>query len=277
MASPVLQPVLQVTLLAASFLAAACARAQPAAFDVLVFSKTAGFRHDSIPAGIALVEQLGAERGFGVVATENAAVFTPTGLAPYRVVVWLNTTGDVLDGAQQLSFECFVLSGRGWVGVHAAADTEYGWPFYGALLGGARFHSHPAIQEATLDVESAAHPSTAHLPASFSFSDEWYNFTANPRSQGTVLVTLDESTYDPGPGGMGADHPAVWHRGVGAGRAWYAVLGHRVETYADPDFAAMLGGAIAFAAGCDAGECSPPLFADGFEAASVCAWTASAP
>ena len=246
-----------------------------AAFSVLVFSKTAGFRHDSIDEGVALVQSLGAQRGFAVTATEDATLFGAAGLAPHRAVVWLNTTGDVLDPAQQAAFECFVRSGRGFAGVHSAADTEAAWPFYGELLAGGRFLSHPAIQAATLEVEDGAHPSTAHLPDSFPFTDEWYNFTANPRPQAHVLLTIDESSYDPGPGAMG-DHPVAWVRAsvpaLGAGRAWYTNLGHRAETYADVDFAAHLAGGILWAAGCDTAPCVPPFFADGFEAGSTCGW-----
>ena len=252
--------------------AAPTPNAGAAGFSVLVFSKTAGFRHDSIDEGVALVQSLGAQHGFAVTATEDAGVFTPAGLAPYRAVVWLNTTGDVLDAGQQAAFECFVRSGRGWVGVHSAADTESGWPFYGELLAGGRFLAHPAIQTATVEVEDGGHLSTAHLPGSFSFTDEWYNFTANPRPLAHVLMTLDESSYDPGPGAMG-DHPIAWLRSVDAGRAWYTNLGHRAETYADADFAAHLAGGVVWAAGCDAFACAPPLFADGFEAGSTCAWS----
>lgn len=247
-----------------------------ATFSVLVFTKTAGFRHDSIDEGVALVTDLGAQHGFAVVATEDAGTFTRAGLAQYRVAIWLNTTGDVLTAAQQTAFSCYVRSGRGYVGVHSAADTEAGWPFYGELLAGGRFLSHPAIQTATVVVEDPAHPSTAHLPAELDFTDEWYNFAANPRPLAHVLMTLDESSYDPGPGAMG-DHPIAWTcsgaMALGAGRAWYTNLGHRAETYADPDFAAHLAGGIRWAAGCDALPCSPPLFSDGFEAGSTCAWS----
>jgi type 1 glutamine amidotransferase len=217
-------------------------------FRVLVFTKTTGFRHDSIPDGIALVQALGAANGFRVDASEDAAVFTPQGLKAYRAVIFLNTTGEVLSPAQKAAFRAYIRQGGGWVGVHSAADTEHAWPFYGQLLGrGAWFVSHPAIQTATLLREDAAHPSTRHYPASFSFTDEWYNFQANPRSAVDVLLALDEASYSPGSDAMG-DHPIAWCHAIGLGRAWYTALGHRSETYADPSFARHLLGGILWAA-----------------------------
>jgi cytochrome c len=218
-------------------------------FRVLVFTKTTGFRHDSIPDGIALVQSLGAANGFRVDASEDAAVFNSQSLKNYRAVIFLNTTGEVLGPAQKAAFRTFIRQGGGWVGVHSAADTEHAWPFYGQLLGrGAWFLSHPAIQTATLLREEADHPSTRHYPASFSFIDEWYNFQADPRGAVDVLLALDETSYDPGSGAMG-DHPIAWCHGIGQGRAWYSALGHRSETYADPGFARHLLGGILWAAG----------------------------
>ena len=127
---------------------------------ILVFSKTAGFRHDSIPAGIEALRGLGAENGFAVDATEDATRFTDEGLAPYAAVVFLNTTGDILNPTQEAAFERYIAAGNGYVGVHSAADTEYGWPWYGELVG-AYFDSHPEIQNAQIRVSDPAHPSTA--------------------------------------------------------------------------------------------------------------------
>jgi type 1 glutamine amidotransferase len=218
-------------------------------FRVLVFTKTTGFRHDSIPDGITLVQQLGAANDFRVDVSENGSVFTPQGLKAYRAVVFLNTTGEVLSTAQKAAFRTYIRQGGGWVGVHSAADTEHAWPFYGQLLGrGAWFASHPEIQTATLLREDAAHPSTRHYPARFSFTDEWYNFAADPRGAVDVLLSLDETSYSPGDGAMG-DHPIAWCHAIGKGRAWYTALGHRSETYADEAFARHLLGGILWAAG----------------------------
>jgi glucose/arabinose dehydrogenase/PKD repeat protein/type 1 glutamine amidotransferase len=215
-------------------------------YQVLVFSKTAGFRHDSIPAGIQAIRELGAANGFGVTATEDASVFTAAELAKYRAVVFLSTTGDVLDAAQQAAFESYVEGGGGYLGIHAAADTEYDWPWYGQLVG-AYFKSHPAIQAANFVTEDATHPATAHLPAVWNRTDELYNYRTNPRGSVHVLQTLDESSYTGGE--MGADHPITWYHPQGSGRAFYTGLGHTIESYADSAFRTELLGGIRYAAG----------------------------
>ncbi|MDQ7904483.1 ThuA domain-containing protein [Phytohabitans sp. ZYX-F-186] len=222
-------------------------------FSILVFSKTAGFRHDSIPAGIAAIQQLGADNGFTVDATEDAGAFTDANLDRYAAVVWLSTTGDVLDADQQAAFERYIRGGGGYAGIHAASDTEYSWAWYGDLVG-AYFASHPANQTATIKVEDPAHPSTAHLPAKWTRFDEWYNFQTNPRADVHVLASLDERTYTPGAGAMGADHPTAWCHDFDGGRAWYTGSGHTIESYSEPDFLAHLLGGIQTAAGAvDAG------------------------
>jgi type 1 glutamine amidotransferase len=228
---------------------------------VLVFSKTAGFRHGSIDDGIAMLQAQATANNFIVETTEDATAFNASNLARFRAVVWLSTTGDVLNDPQQLAFQNWLEAGGGYVGVHAAADCEYNWPWYGAsVLGaGAWFANHPAIQTATIIRESATDSSTAHLPASYSFNDEWYNFRANPRPAVTVLLRLDESSYNPGTGAMGVDHPISWKRNVGLGRSWYTGLGHRTQTYADSGFQQHVLGGLLWAIGPRA------LFANGFE------------
>lgn len=186
---------------AATLVTQALPQAAPAAdepFSVLVFSKTAGFRHDSIPTGIAAIQALGAEHGFTVDTTEDGGAFTDANLAKYQAVIWLSTTGDVLDGEQQAAFERYIQGGGGYVGIHAASDTEYSWAWYGDLVG-AYFASHPANQQATVKVEDHAHPATAHLPERWSRFDEWYNYQSNPRPDVHVLASLDETSYSPAP------------------------------------------------------------------------------
>lgn len=228
---------------------------------VLVFSKTAGFRHSSIPLGVAAVQRLGAANGFTVTATEDAGAFTAANLAQYQAVVWLSTTGDVLNSTQQAAFESYVAGGGGYVGVHAASDTEYDWPWYGGLVG-AYFASHPATQQATIKVEDRASPSTSHLPQRWTRTDEWYNYRANPRAAVKVLASLDETSYS---GGTMGDHPIAWCQDYRGGRSWYTGLGHTDESYADPAFTTMLLGGIQTAARAKAADCRPetgytPLF-----------------
>jgi type 1 glutamine amidotransferase len=218
-------------------------------FAALVFSKTAGYRHASIEPGIEAIGRL-AERGrFQVDATEAADVFADDRLARYRVVIFLNTSGDVLDDAQQAAFERFVRRGGGYVGIHSASDTEYDWPWYGALAG-AYFLKHPAIQPATLRVVDRDHPSTSALPLEWKRRDEWYNFRDRPAERMRVLVEIDEGSYSGG--SMGLRHPMAWCHAYDGGRAWYTALGHTIDSYAEPLFQEHLLGGILWAAGVEA-------------------------
>lgn len=214
---------------------------------ILVFSKTDGFRHGSIEPGIAALRDLGAANGFVVDTTEDAGQFTTGNLSRYKAVVFLSTTGDVLNTEQQSAFMAYIRGGGGFVGVHSAADTEHGWSWYGGLLG-AHFASHPAPAQARIRVEDRDHPSTRHLPNPWNRFDEWYDFQRNPRSQGvTVLLTLDESSY---PGGqMGNDHPIAWYHEYDGGRAWYTAGGHTDASFSEPAFLDHLLGGIRYAAG----------------------------
>jgi type 1 glutamine amidotransferase len=221
---------------------------------VLVFSKTTGFRHDSIPAGLDAIRAVAKTGGFSVSATENAGAFTKKRLRRYQAVVFLNTTGDPLDPKQQSAFKSYIRRGGGFVGIHSASDTEYDWPFYGRLIG-AYFKQHPAVQPATIDVVDRSHPSTRHLPARWVRTDEWYDFQSNPRGAVHILAVLDETSYTGGT--MGADHPIAWCRPYRGGRSWYTGGGHTIETYGEPAFRKHLLGGILWAAGEDKGNCRP--------------------
>jgi cytochrome c len=223
----------------------AVAQTQPR-FGVLVFSKTSAFRHDSIPDGIAAIQELGKAHRFTVDSTEDAARFTDAELALYKVVVFLSTTGDILGDAQKAAFERYIRAGGGFVGIHSASDTEYGWAWYGRLVG-AYFASHPQIQPATVHIEDLGHPSTEGLPAIWQRTDEWYNFRSNPRDHVHVLATLDEASYSGGK--MGTDHPIAWCQEIDGGRSWYTAMGHTKESYAEPLYQLHLLGGIESAAG----------------------------
>ncbi|MEJ3745652.1 ThuA domain-containing protein [Actinomycetes bacterium KLBMP 9797] len=230
------------------------AHAADAPYDVLVFSKTAGFRHDSIPAGIQMIRDLGGANTFTVTATEDSNQFTATNLAQFEAVVFLNTTGDVLNATQQTAFESYIRGGGGYVGVHSASDTEYDWPFYGELVG-AYFASHPAIQQATIRVENRAHAATAGLSPTWVRTDEWYNFRSNVRSSARVLSTLDESTYSGG--SMGADHPHTWCKTLQGGRSFYTGSGHTQASYTEAGFRSLVLGGIRYAANRTKADCRP--------------------
>ena len=212
---------------------------------VLVFSKTAGFKHSSIGVGVAAVQKLGAENKFEVDTTTNSASFTPQNLEKYSAVIFMNTTGDVLNDEQQKTFEQFINSGKGFVGVHSATDTEYGWPWYNKLVG-AYFVSHPEQQMATLNVVDRKTIATKHLPEVWNRKDEWYNFKdINPDIK--VLITIDETTYK---GGKNDNkHPMAWYHDFDGGRSFYTELGHVEESYTDPLFLSHLLGGIKYALG----------------------------
>ncbi|WP_433304803.1 ThuA domain-containing protein [Actinoplanes sp. CA-030573] len=260
--------------LAATTVPAIPAHAADQPFDVLVFSKTAGFRHDSIAAGIQAVRELGAAGNFTVTATEDSAAFTTAGLSPYEAVVFLHTTGDVLNDTQQAAFESYIRGGGGFVGVHAAADTEYDWPFYGQLVG-AWFASHPAIQQADVKVADRATAATAHLPSTWTRTDEWYNYRTNVRDTAHVLATLDETSYSGG--GMGADHPHIWCKTLDAGRSFYTGGGHTAESYADDAFRRMLLGGIRYAAGRTHADCRPETGYTTLYNGSTIGWSQAGP
>jgi uncharacterized protein len=204
---------------------------------VLVFSRTTGYRHKSIPAGIEAFRQLSDD----VQTTEDPTALED--LAGVDAVVFLNTNGEVLTDAARAGLERYVRDGGGFLGVHSAAATEYDWPFYGDLVG-AWFDRHPAVQPATITVSDSDHPATAHLPVAWARVDEWYDFRSRPDAR--VLLRVDESTYEGG--GMGADHPLAWcHERLG-GRTFYTALGHTTESYAEPAFRQHLSNALEWVA-----------------------------
>ena len=215
---------------------------------VLVFSKTAGFRHESIAAGIEAIKKLGEKYNFTVDTTENSDRFNEENLRNYKVVVFLNTTGDVLNKQQQNDFERFIQAGGGYVGVHAAADTEYNWPWYGQLVGG-YFESHPNnpnVRTATFNVIDKTHISTDSLPDTWERTDEFYNYK-NIQEDLNVLITIDESTYE---GGTNGDfHPMSWYHDFDGGRAFYTAMGHTNESYDEPLFLKHLAGGMLYALG----------------------------
>ena len=227
-------------------------------FSVLVFSKTLLYRHASITNGIVAIKKLGAENNFGVDATEDSALFTTSNLAKYKAIVFLSTSGDILNEEQQSAFQSWLRGGGGFVGIHAAVAgkvaTEGSWPWYAKLLC-TEFHNHPAIAQATIHVEDQRNPSTAHLPKHWVRTDEWYNFETSPRGKTRVLASLDETTYQGGT--MGNNHPVAWCQKFEGGRMWYTALGHTEASYSEPLFVQHLLGGIQFAAGLKEADCTP--------------------
>lgn len=228
-------------LLLLAFLISSCSKEKP---RVLVFSKTKGYRHESIKSGKLALQKLGVEKGFDVDTTESSEMFVEDSLKKYKTVVFLNTTGDVLNPAQQNEFMRFIQSGGGYVGIHAAADTEYDWLWYGKLAG-AYFKSHPEIQEAKFK-KATTDDLSKDLPEDWLRTDELYNYKKISEDI-KVLYTLDETTYK---GGENGDyHPIAWYHDFDGGRSFYTGMGHTNESYADPIFLNHLWMGINYAIG----------------------------
>lgn len=231
---------------------ASCSKKREGQPKVLIFSKTAGFYHESIPNGIAAIQKLGAENGFAVDTTKNAELINEENLAQYAAVIFLSTTGDVLDHYQEADFERYIQSGGGFVGIHAAADTEYEWGWYGRLVGG-YFSDHPGINDPHPNVQPGKitktgekHPSVDFLPESWERTDEWYSYKkVNPNTK--KLLMLDEASYQGG-ADMG-EHPIAWYHDFDGGRAYYTGGGHTKESYEEADFLKHLLSGIQYAIG----------------------------
>ena len=212
---------------------------------VLIFCKTAGYHHESIAAGVVAIKKLGVENGFEADSTTDSRKFTYDNLKQYAAVIFLSTTHDVLDDAQQKEFMKYIEAGGGFVGIHAATDCEYNWQWYGNLVG-AYFDSHPAQQDAVIDVVDPDNIATKHLPAHWKRFDEWYNFKwIEPNLH--ILLTIDETSYTGGKNP--AYHPKAWYHTYDGGRAFYTELGHTNESYADPLYLQHLLGGIEYAIG----------------------------
>ena len=224
-------------------------------FSVLLFSKTAGWHHDSINAGVTAIQELGKLHDFNVFWTEDAnRVFNDKELAKYKVVIFLLTTGDVLNDEQQAAFEKFIRAGGGFVGIHSAADTEYGWPWYTKMVGH-MFHIHPPVQTAVLQVLDYNFPGMDRFAKRSLVTEEWYEFQAPLSDKLKYLLSVDEKTYKPAANwgtkqgkGMGDFHPVAWYQEYDGGRAFYTALGHLPATYSDAAFMHHVYGGIYWAA-----------------------------
>lgn len=204
--------------------------------NVLVFTKTVGFRHESISSGLKMLYDHSKKQNWVITATENSQLLRDDFLSNFDVAVFLNPTGDAICDAGQAAFEKWMDSGKGFVGIHAAADFEYDWPYYGKLCG-AYFKTHPASQEATVVFENTDHPAMKPFNGMKSYTtfDEWYTFKQNPRPNVNVLATLDESSikkFKNDDFRMG-DHPIIWWHENNAVRSFYTGFGHTHEAFQD--------------------------------------------
>ena len=214
----------------------------------LVFSKTAGFRHDSIPAGVAALQGLGTQKNWQVDSTEDASLFTDAVLSHYDVVIFVSTTGDVLNDAQQAAFERFIRAGKGYVGIHAAADAEYDWRWYGKLVG-AYFRNHPAGTPTATVVRGGHHGPVhgrASRPAGAGLTSgtttrrrsTCKRRTTTARATRPACTSCSRWTSPPtprttGPTAMDDDHPISWCQRYDGGRSWYTGIGHTQASFAE--------------------------------------------
>lgn len=214
-------------------------------FRVLVFSRTKGFRHQSIPDGVVALKKLARDQIFDIYTTEDESYITDKNLERYDVMVMMSTTGTIFNDEQKAVIQRFVQAGNGIVGIHSATDTEYEWPWYTKLIG-AQFLNHPHQQTLKLNVVNREHPATYHLPEKWVWSDEIYAFkNFNPDVK--VLITADERTYDP-KNGMGEFHPMSWTNEYDGGRIFYTAMGHTDWAFLDDDFLKHIYGGIWWAA-----------------------------
>jgi type 1 glutamine amidotransferase len=214
---------------------------------VLVFCKTAGFHHQSIANGIVAIQKLGEENNFEVDTTIDAQKFNDNNVEKYKAIIFLSTTGDVLNDEQQNAFKKYIEAGGGYMGIHAATDCEYNWPWYGNLSG-AYFGGHPMQQTASLNIVDRKNISTRHLPNPWIRKDEWYSFKWMADDL-HVLITIDEKSYSLGKIKPMGNHPMAWYHEYDGGRAFYTELGHTEESYTDPLYLRHILGGIEYAMG----------------------------
>jgi len=231
-----------------------CSQTYSQQFNALLFTKTDGYHHESINDGVTAVKQLADRNFFTVEWHENAEVFNDKKLSEFDLIIFLSTTGNILTDDQKSAFTKFIQSGKGFVGIHSASDTEYEWDWYTKMVG-RTFHIHPVIQTAVLDVQDYNFPGMERMPKSFYWTDEWYEFTEERIDGINYILTVDEKTFDPNVQwgekigkGMGDFHPISWYHKYDGGRAFYTALGHVPATFSDKLFMEHIFGGIYWAA-----------------------------
>ncbi len=215
---------------------------------ILVFTKAKGYVHESIPVGVAAIIKLGEQHHFNVDTTSDASQFTEDNLKKYAALVFISTTGNTMNADQKVQLQRYMEAGGGFVGIHAAADAEYSWPWYNQLVG-AYFLSHPGnpnVRKATIIVTDTTNPATKGLPHLWERTDEWYNYKSIDPSI-KVLAKLDEESYEGGENGN--NHPIAWYHDFDGGRSFYTGGGHTDESYSEPLFLQHLAGGIQYAIG----------------------------
>ena len=223
-------------------------------FKALLVTTTKGWHHESLHAGVLAIQQLGIKNHFDVVLQESPTYITDKNLEQFKVIIFLNTTGDILDSAAQKVMERFIQSGKGFVGIHSASDTEYDWDWYNRLVG-RMFHIHPAIQTAKLNVVDSTFPGIMGFAQAGLWTDEWYEFGPEKVNDLKYILSIDENSYDPKAQwgekkglGMGKLHPVAWYHNFDGGRSFYTALGHVPTVFSNPIFLNHLYAGIYWAA-----------------------------
>ena len=210
-------------------------------YSVLVITETKGWVHDSIESGLKLIQNIGNKNNFNVYHSDNSSVITYKNLKEIKTIIFLNTTEEILTDVEQKVMESFIKSGKGFVGVHSAADTEYNWQWYGKLVG-AYYRNHPEVMNGK--ILTINHKITNHLDSEWEIEDEWYNFDY-VNYDINILLNLDEDSYI---GGEHPDyHPITWYHEYDGGRSFYTGLGHTKEVYDDERFIKLLEKGILYA------------------------------
>ena len=206
-----------------------------------MITETKGWVHDSIESGLKLIQKIGNKNIFNVYHSDNSSVITYKNLKEIKTIIFLNTTEEILTDVEQKVMESFIKSGKGFVGVHAAADTEYNWQWYGKLVG-AYYRNHPEVMNGK--ILTINHKITNHLDSEWEIEDEWYNFEY-VNYDINILLHLDEDSYI---GGEHPDyHPITWYHEYDGGRSFYTGLGHTKEVYDDERFIKLLEKGILYA------------------------------
>lgn len=217
-------------------------------FKALLVTTTRGWHHESIHAGVIAIQQLGVKHHFQVDLLEDHNGFNDKTLANYQVVIFLNTTGDIFNEQEQKALEAFIQSGKGFMGIHSASDTEYDWAWYTKLVG-RMFKSHPAIQSARLNILDTSFPGLEGFANNKQWTDEWYEYSPDKITGLKTILSVDESTYKPTTtNAMGSFHPIAWYHDFDGGRSFYTNLGHMPTDFSDPAYLSHIAAGIIWAA-----------------------------
>lgn len=240
--------------LAALFSFSVQVQADPGQFNVLLYTKMEGFHHKAVNEGVQAMRLMAKKHHFNIDWHEDANMFSDERLARYDAIVFLMTTGSILNEDQQAAMQRFIQSGKGFVGIHSASDTLYEWEWYTKLVG-RMFRIHPVIQTAELQVIDRSFPGVERMPERFLWTDEYYDFGPELTDNLNYILTIDESTYEPAANwghvsseGMGEFHPLAWYQYFDGGRSFYTALGHVPETFSDDLFLEHIYGGLYWAA-----------------------------